>query len=413
MDAFENFIYSYGAARDLLARAHRTGSLIEGLVLYVSLIDGLLRIALVLDKQLEDASGDVDFSYIQQEPGGRRYSEKEIYEQAHRRGIITTDMKAKIVDLYERRNAVIHRFFLTDIKYVDLEPWLSSYEEVYEHCYNITDTVKPLKEQLGEVKLKELTAGDVQETLDALAGRLSTRSLQIVRNCLERAIRHAEVRDLVGRNVAALVKAPAGRAGRPSKSLTLEQAQELLRAAGGSRLYAYVVLSVTTGLRTEELRALRWTEVDPDAGTVAVYRAVRATTDTKTPKSRRVLALPRLTVQALREHLDRQAEDRLLAGALWQDHGLVFASSIGTPLDHHNVRREFRRITKAAGLGTDWVPREMRHTFVSLLSSNGTALEDIADLVGHRGTATTETVYRKVIVPELRRGAEVMDRLFT
>jgi hypothetical protein len=47
----------------------------------------------------------------------------------------------------------------------------------------------------------------------------------------------------------------------------------------------------------------------------------------------------------------------------------------------------------------------MRHTFVSLLSSNGTALEDIADLVGHRGTTTTETVYRKVIVPELRRGA--------
>jgi integrase len=88
-------------------------------------------------------------------------------------------------------------------------------------------------------------------------------------------------------------------------------------------------------------------------------------------------------------------------------------SAIGTPLDRHNVRREFRKITKAAGLGTDWVPREMRHTFVSLLSSNGTALEDIADLVGHRGTATTETVYRKVIVPELRRGAEVMDRLFT
>jgi hypothetical protein len=76
-------------------------------------------------------------------------------------------------------------------------------------------------------RAKGLTAGDVQETLDALAGRLSTRSLQIVRNCLERAIRHAEVRDLVGRNVAALVKAPAGRSGRPSKSLILEQAQEL------------------------------------------------------------------------------------------------------------------------------------------------------------------------------------------
>jgi len=253
----------------------------------------------------------------------------------------------------------------------------------------------------------------VQETLDALAGRLSTRSLQVTRLCLERAIRHAEVRDLVGRNVAALIKAPAGRAGRPSKSLTLEQAQDLLRAAANSRLYAYMVLSVTTGLRTEELRALRWTEVDLGAGAVAVYRAVRATADTKTPKSRRVLSLPRLAVRALGEHLDHQAEDRLLAGVLWQDHGLVFASAVGTPLDRHNVLREFRKITQASGPGTDWVPREMRHTFLSLLSANGTALEDIADLVGHRGTATTETVYRKVIVPELRRGAEVMDRLFS
>jgi integrase len=173
------------------------------------------------------------------------------------------------------------------------------------------------------------------------------------------------------------------------------------------------VLSITTGLRTEELRALRWAEVDLEAGTVAVYRAVRATADTKTPRSRRVLSLPRLAVQALREHLDRQAEDQLLAGALWQDHDLVFASAIGTLLDRHNVLREFRKITQAAGLGNEWVPREMRHTFVSLLSSNGTALEDIADLVGHRGTATTETVYRKVIVPELRRGAEVMDRPFS
>ena len=75
--------------------------------------------------------------------------------------------------------------------------------------------------------------------------------------------------------------------------------------------------------------------------------------------------------------------------------------------------REFRKITETAGLGTDWVPRKLRHTFVSLLSSDWMPLEDIADLVGHKGTLTTETVYRKVIVPELRRGAKVMDRLFS
>ncbi len=194
--------------------------------------------------------------------------------------------------------------------------------------------------------------------------------------------------------MAAVVKPPRGREGRPSKSLTFEQAQAVLQASGDSRLHAYVVLSVMTGLRTEELRALRWNEVDLDAGTVAVYRAARVTGDTKTRKSRRLLGLPQLAVQALREHHKRQAADRLKARALWQDHGLVFASSIGTPLDRHNVLREFRKITETAGLGTGWVPREMRHTFVSLLSFDGMPLEDIADLVGHKGTVTTETVYR-------------------
>ncbi len=189
--------------------------------------------------------------------------------------------------------------------------------------------------------------------------------------------------------MAALVKAPRGRPGRPSKSLTLEQAQALLQAARGSRLYAYVVLSVTTGLRTEEVRALRWNEVDLDVGTVAIYRAARASGDTKTQKSRRVLLLPQLAVEALREHHKRQAADRLTVGALWQDHGLVFASAVGTQLDRYNVRREFRKITQAAGLGQNWAPREMRHTFVSLLSLSGMPLEDIADLCAQPSRAAS------------------------
>jgi hypothetical protein len=68
--------------------------------------------------------------------------------------------------------------------------------------------------------------------------RHSTRSLQITRNSLERAIRHAEGNDLVGRNVAALVKPPRGRTGRPSKSLTFEQAKDLLAAAERTRRHA-------------------------------------------------------------------------------------------------------------------------------------------------------------------------------
>lgn len=143
-----------------------------------------------------------------------------------------------------------------------------------------------------------------------------------------------------------------------------------------------------------------------------MYRSVRASGDIKTPKSRRVLKLPVRAVDALRDHRGQQAAARLKAGPLWQDYGLVFTSVAGTPLDAHNVRRSFRTIIKAAGLSQAWTPRELRHTFASLLSANDVTLEDIARLVGHSGTAVTERVYRHEIRPSLTKGAELMDHLF-
>ena len=82
-------------------------------------------------------------------------------------------------------------------------------------------------------------------------------------------------------------------------------------------------------------------------------------------------------MQALREHRKGQAEDRLAAGALQQDLGLVFSSAIGTPLDAVNVRGEFRKITEAARLGTGWAPRDLRYTFVSLTAADGVPIEEI------------------------------------
>jgi len=282
------------------------------------------------------------------------------------------------------------------------------------------EALTPLLDRIGSRSLKELTARDVRKGLDALGDRLSTRYLQIARASLARAIRYAEAHDLVGRNVATLIDAPAGQVGRPSRSLTLDQSLALLQAAQESRLNAYVVLSLTVGIRTEEARELHWDHVDLDGDpgaarpvppSVAVWHSVRQGGDTKTARSRRTLALPQAAVQALREHRKRQAEDRLAAGPMWQDHGLVFASAVGTPLDAANVRREFRKITEAAGLGTRLAPRDLRHTFVSLMSADGVPVEEIARLAGHNRTATTELVYRHELRPVITTGAEAMDRI--
>ena len=135
--------------------------------------------------------------------------------------------------------------------------------------------------------------------------------------------------------------------------------------------------------------------------------------DTKTRKSRRTLELPRRCVETLCLHRDHQNQARRLAGTKWQDNDLVFASGVGTELDAANVRRSFRKVIAAAGLNPgEWTPRELRHSFVSLLSDAGVPVEKIARLVGHGGTATTELVYRKQIRPVVTGGAEVMDELF-
>ncbi len=284
------------------------------------------------------------------------------------------------------------------------------------------EVVTPLADLIGAVKLRKLTAADVRRALDEFATTRATRTVQDAHNSLVRAIRYAEARDLVGRNVGALIRPPKGQEGRPSKSLTLTQAQAVMKAAERSRLHAYIVLCLMTGCRTEEARALRWDHVDldgnPDASPpvpphVAVWRSVRAHGDVKTEKSRRTLQLPQSVVTALRSHKARQAEDRLEAGPLWQDHGLVFASIVGTPLDAHNVRRTFRQVIKAAGIEGSWSPRELRHTFVSLMSEGGVPVEEIARLAGHSNTRTTETIYRRELRPVISTGAVVMDQIFS
>jgi integrase len=110
---------------------------------------------------------------------------------------------------------------------------------------------------------------------------------------------------------------------------------------------------------------------------------------------------------------EQQAQDREATGERWQDTGLVFTSKTGGELDRHNVLRAFRRVAKLAGLDpNEWTPRELRHSFVSLLSDSGVRLEDIADLCGHAGTIVAGKIYRHQLRPVLLHGAVAMDRIF-
>jgi integrase len=300
------------------------------------------------------------------------------------------------------------------------------------------NVLEPILKVIGARKLRELTAADVRQALATMAARYSSAAVTMGHLALKRAIRHAESNDLVSRNVAALVDTPKGQDGRPSKSLTLDQAIAVITAAKtlpvmelhpglkdvrrpAALMCAYIVLSLLCGVRSEEARALHWQHVDLDGDPaasppvpphVAVWRSVRLHGETKTERSRRTLGLPRMAVEALRGILDSQADDRLLAGERWQDTGLVFTTHLGTALDAGNIRKMFKRVCTAAAIGNDWTPRELRTSFVSLMSHYGVSIEEIARLVGHASTRTTEVVYRRELRPVITTGAEIMDEVF-
>lgn len=140
-------------------------------MLYVSLIDGLLRIAIILDKQL--AGDPVTVSeYIVQVPGGSKFTERAIWQEAHRRGLIDETLRDEVVDLYDYRNAIVHRFFLTEIRYADLAPQLDRYEHVYDQCLAIVAELEDRQVREGKGMTVAGPAADRQVLLVEVLAKL-------------------------------------------------------------------------------------------------------------------------------------------------------------------------------------------------------------------------------------------------
>ncbi|MCC3761730.1 tyrosine-type recombinase/integrase [Glycomyces sp. TRM65418] len=143
-----------------------------------------------------------------------------------------------------------------------------------------------------------------------------------------------------------------------------------------------------------------------------VWRSVRKKGETKNEKSRRTIALPGYVVEILAGYRTKQAESRERNGHGHERIVYVFGTRNDTVKDAGNVRRYFQTIVEDAEVEGSWTPRELRHTFVSWMSDQGAAEELIADLVGHKKTSTTRTVYRHQLRPVITKGADLLDGVF-
>jgi integrase len=283
---------------------------------------------------------------------------------------------------------------------------------IENYRYIIASYITPY---VGGLRLDQLSAQHVAGMLRGLeiAGR-SARTRQYARAVLRRALRWAEQNGLVARNVAALVDGPRKAATKLDDALDAAEAKAVIAAARGDRLEALAVLALRLGLRKGEALALRWSDVDLDAGTLTVRGTLKRRpggglyVDTpKTDSACRTVPLVAGTLDALREHRKRQTAERL-AARLWTDSGHVFTDTIGGPLDPRNTLRWWQGLTEAAGLGRRRF-HASRHTAATLLLDQGVPLEVVSAVLGHAGLAITADTYAKVTMESKRRALALLE----
>jgi integrase len=253
-------------------------------------------------------------------------------------------------------------------------------------------------------------------------GGLSPRSVRYVHTILHRAFKDAvRWRRLIVNPVdAADPPRAAAHARAEMRTWSADTLGAFLRHSQETkdRYFAAWYVLATTGVRRGEVLGLRWADLDLDAATASIVQTVIVVKhdvrfgSPKTAKGRRSVALDPGTVAVLREHRRHQLEERLLMGAGWQDHDLLFTKVDGTPIHPERFSREFDRRNERWSL-----PRirlhDLRHTWATLALQAGIHPKIVSERLGHANITITLDTYSHVTPTMQAEAAATVAGLFT
>ncbi|HVB21481.1 MAG TPA: site-specific integrase [Ktedonobacteraceae bacterium] len=269
----------------------------------------------------------------------------------------------------------------------------------------------------GYIKLRKLTVEQVQAFFAQKQETLNPKTLALIRAALSSALENAVKWGLVGRNVASFVVLPSIER-YEGQVLTIVQARKLLDVARDFCLDALLLVALTTGMRSGELFALHWNDIDFETGLLHVRRNLARMNGVglieKEPKSkagRRKFTLPHVVLEVLKEHQEKQQRARMKAGEKWEEKGLVFANTYGRYYNAANVRVRFKRLLKKADL-PDVRFHDLRHSVATLLLVAKVDLKVVSELLGHSSVAITADIYQSVLPEQWREVVDKMDDLF-
>ena len=257
---------------------------------------------------------------------------------------------------------------------------------------------------LGQLTLRQLTPQQVQAFYSTLLNekKLAPQTVSLIHAILHSALENAVRWNLVPRNVTALVSSPQTEQYEPVV-ISPDEAKRLLDLARGNRMYAIVLLAVTTAARRGEILSLRWSDIDLKQGVIFIHRTMNrysgygfVENDAKTRAGRRKVVLPAVVLQALLEHKAMQEDARQKASAKWKERNLVFCTSTGNYIQPAYVWERFRKLLAKAGL-PDMRFHDLRHSAATILLTMGVHPKVVQELLGHSSIAITMNVYSHLL----------------
>lgn len=270
-------------------------------------------------------------------------------------------------------------------------------------------------EGFGSIRLDKLKPSDIEGLVLALRARtkpgkvtnaepipspvraLSDATIRQVYTVLRAGLDGAVRDGLLARNPAAAVKRP-GVVRRDAKHVEAGDVTKLLVCAEGLRYRSVLTLIAGTGMRRGEALALHWSDVDLEARVLAVRGTLGRVggqliiTKPKSERSRRTVPLSAPLVAILRAQNSAQAAEREAAGDQWHEHGLVFATDLGTPVDPRNILRTVQIAAQKAGIADIGV-HTLRHSAAVAWLEAGVHIKACADLLGHSSISVTGDIY--------------------
>jgi integrase len=195
-----------------------------------------------------------------------------------------------------------------------------------------------------------------------------------------------------------------------------EQLTEILKAFEDDPYEPMVIVAVSTGLRSGELRGLRWSDVDLEERCLKTVQQIQPVegrlqvTALKTQQSRRTLFLPPVAVAALVAHRARQNRQKLKKGDKWVDTGLVFTTNRGTAIDGSNFTHRFQRVLESNGVQRIR-PHDLRHATATFLLDLGYSMVEVKEQLGHSQIHLTVNTYGHVQLGRKKQAADDLGRV--